>query len=83
VDYIAHRIPEMMPRYRQIMETVHAMISEAFSNAVITPGETTTDDVTWWFREKIRSWGGTPGSSPRSRSSGPATSPRAGGDPAG
>ncbi|CAN5820430.1 M24 family metallopeptidase [soil metagenome] len=59
MEYIAHRVPDMMPRYRQIMETVHAMISEAFSNAVITPGETTTDDVTWWFREKIRELGWT------------------------
>jgi len=59
MEYIAHRIPEMMPRYRQIMETVHAMISEAFSNAVITPGETTTDDVAWWFRERIRELGWT------------------------
>jgi Xaa-Pro aminopeptidase len=57
IDYIAVRIPEMMPRYRQMMETVHAMISEAFSNAVITPGETTTEDVVWWLREKIRSMG--------------------------
>jgi Xaa-Pro aminopeptidase len=59
VDYIAHRVPAMMPRYRQIMETVHAMVSEAFSNAVITPGVTTTDDVVWWFREKIRELGWT------------------------
>ena len=59
MEYIAHRVPEMMPRYRQITETVHAMISEAFSNAVITPGVTTTDDVVWWFREKIRSLGWT------------------------
>lgn len=57
MNYIALRIPEMMPRYRQMMETVHAMISEAFSSAVITPGETTTEDVVWWFREKIRSMG--------------------------
>ncbi len=59
VDYIGHRIPEMMPRYRQIMETVHAMISEAFSNSVITPGVTTTDDVVWWLREKTRELGWT------------------------
>ena len=59
MEYIAHRVPEMMPRYRQITETVHAMISEAFSNAVITPGVTTTDDMVWWLREKIRSLGWT------------------------
>ncbi|MGD2070977.1 MAG: M24 family metallopeptidase [Gemmatimonadota bacterium] len=57
VDYIAVRVPEMMPRYRQIEETVHAILSEAFSNAVITPGETTTDDVRWWLRDKIRALG--------------------------
>ncbi len=57
IDYLAIRIPEMMPRYRQMMETVHAMISEAFSNAVIEPGVTTTEDVVWWFREKIRDMG--------------------------
>lgn len=59
MEYIGHRIPEKMPRYRQIMETVHAMISEAFSNAVITPGVTTTDDVVWWFRDRIRELGWT------------------------
>jgi len=40
-----------------MMQTVHAMISEAFSNAVIEPGVTTTEDVVWWFREKIRDMG--------------------------
>jgi Xaa-Pro aminopeptidase len=57
IDYLAVRIPEMMPRYRQMMETVHAMISHAFSNAVIEPGVTTTEDVVWWFRERIREMG--------------------------
>ena len=45
MSYIALRIPEMMPRYRKVEETVHAIIGQAFSNAVITPGRTTTDDV--------------------------------------
>lgn len=57
MNYIALRLPEMMPRYRRIEETVHAIISEAFSNAVITPGETTTEDVVWWMRQKLRDLG--------------------------
>lgn len=57
VNYIALRIPEMMPRYRKIMESVHNMISQAFSNAVITPGETTTDDVAWWLRQRAQELG--------------------------
>jgi hypothetical protein len=56
-DYIAVRVPEMMPRYRKIMETVHAIISEAFSNAVITPGVTTNEDVVWWLRQRVNDLG--------------------------
>lgn len=57
MNYIGLRIPEMMPRYREVMETVHAIISEAFSNEVITPGETTTQDVVWWMRQKLQDLG--------------------------
>ncbi len=56
-NYIAIRIPEMMPRYRKIEETVHALISTAFSNAVIEPGVTTTDDVVWWLRQAVNDLG--------------------------
>ncbi len=57
MNYIAIRLPEMMPRYRKVQETVHAVISEAFSNAVITPGLTTTDDVEWWMRQRVADLG--------------------------
>jgi hypothetical protein len=57
VEFIAHRLPEMMPAYRAREETVHAIISQAFSSAVITPGVTTTEDVQWWLREKVQGLG--------------------------
>ena len=57
MNYLALRIPQMMPRYRKIQETVHAIIAEAFSNAVITPGETTVEDVEWWMLERLRGLG--------------------------
>ena len=38
-------------------ETVHAIIAQAFSNAVITPGVTTTEDVVWWMRQKVQELG--------------------------
>jgi hypothetical protein len=57
VEFIAHRLPEMMPAYREREETVHAIISQAFSSAVITPGVTTTEDVQWWLREKVQELG--------------------------
>ena len=57
MNYIAIRVPEMMPRYREIEETVHATISQAFSNSVIEPGKTTTDDVVWWLRQRVQELG--------------------------
>ncbi len=57
INYIATRVPEMTSRYVRIQETVHAIISEAFSNAVITPGVTTTEDVVWWLRQKVSDLG--------------------------
>jgi len=57
VEFIAHRLPDMMPTYREREETVHAIISQAFSSAVITPGVTTTEDVQWWLREKVQALG--------------------------
>jgi hypothetical protein len=53
LDYIAIRIPEMLPVYRVLMRNAHAIIAEAFSNRVITAGKTTTQDVVWWMRQKV------------------------------
>lgn len=33
---------------------VWAMIEEAFSNRVVVPGVTTTEDLVWWFRDKMQ-----------------------------
>ncbi len=57
VDYLAIRVPEMNPTYRRMEELVHQIISTAFSNRVITPGMTTTDDVVWWFRQRVTDLG--------------------------
>ncbi len=29
------------------------VIREAFSNNVITPGKTTSEDVVWWMRQRV------------------------------
>ncbi|MCX6133720.1 MAG: M24 family metallopeptidase [Ignavibacteriales bacterium] len=57
LDYIATRLPEMLQVYEEMMRTVHAIIGEAFSSSVITPGKTTTQDVVWWMRQKIQQLG--------------------------
>jgi hypothetical protein len=57
IELIETRVPEMMPRYRKVQETVHALLATAFSSAVVEPGVTTTDDVSWWLREKVQELG--------------------------
>ena len=43
--------------YPMIVRTAHAIIAEGFSEQVIQPGLTTTADVEWWYRERIRDLG--------------------------
>jgi hypothetical protein len=57
LEYIDTRLPEMLPTYRLMMEIVHALIGRAFSNEVITPGKTTTQDVVWWLRQQVNGMG--------------------------
>lgn len=57
LEYVSIRIPEMLPVYRRMMDTVHSLISRAFSNEVITPGRTTNEDVVWWLRQQVNNLG--------------------------
>lgn len=57
LEYVSIRLPEMMPIYKQMMETVHHLIGRAFSNEVITPGKTTDQDVVWWLRQRVNDLG--------------------------
>jgi len=57
VGWLEKRIPEEMAAYRHIMRIAHEIIAQGFSEEVITPGVTKTEDVVWWYREKISSLG--------------------------
>ena len=57
LDYIAERVPEMLPTYVRMQQVVHQIIETAFSNAVITPGTTRTEDVVWWMRQRVNDLG--------------------------
>ena len=43
--------------YQHVVAVARGVISEAFSNRVITPGATTTDDVAWYIRERFEQLG--------------------------
>lgn len=57
IGWIETRTEMEMELYPQLVQITHDIIDEAFSSKVITPGETTTDDVVWWMRDKITSLG--------------------------
>ncbi len=57
VAWLETRTPLEMQYYTQLVNITHGIIQEGFSEKVITPGITTTDDVVWWFRQKIRDLG--------------------------
>jgi hypothetical protein len=57
LQYIEERLPEMLPVYTRMQEQVHAIIATAFSERVITPGETRTEDVVWWLRQRVNDVG--------------------------
>jgi Xaa-Pro aminopeptidase len=53
IRWLETRTPAEMEMYPAIMRTAHALISEAFSRAVITPGVTTAEQVQWWYRDRL------------------------------
>ena len=57
VSWLETRTAREMQIYPQLIQITHDIIDEAFSEKVITPGITTTDDVVWWFRKKFRDLG--------------------------
>lgn len=54
IGWLETRTEEEITVYRQINRIAHNIIAEGLSEAVITPGITTTQDVQWWFRERMR-----------------------------
>jgi hypothetical protein len=57
VNMLYLRAPGMFPVFRRMQELAWDLISTAFSNEVIMPGVTTTEDVVWWMRQRINDMG--------------------------
>lgn len=57
VGWMETRTEKEMQIYPKLVSITHDIIAEGFSNKVVTPGITTTDDLVWWFRQKITSLG--------------------------
>ena len=54
IGWLETRTDEEKVVYRQINRIANNIIAEGLSERVITPGITTTEDLQWWYRERIR-----------------------------
>jgi Xaa-Pro aminopeptidase len=54
VRWLETRTEMEMAIYPMVCRLAHAIIAEGFSEQVIQPGITSTKDVQWWYRERIR-----------------------------
>ncbi|MEX2270952.1 MAG: M24 family metallopeptidase [Vicinamibacterales bacterium] len=57
VGWLETKLPEETAAYTHVMQVAHGIIRDAFSNKVITPGTTTTEDVVWWMRQRVAELG--------------------------
>ena len=57
IGWIETRSEMEMKLYKKLVKTTHEIIKEAFSEKVIQPGITTTEDVVWFMRQKVTDLG--------------------------
>lgn len=57
IAWIETRTEREMQLFEDLVQITHDIIDEAFSSQVIKPGETTTDDLVWWMRQKVTDLG--------------------------
>lgn len=57
IRWLETRTPAEMEIYPTVVRIAHAVIGEAFSRRVITPGVTTAEQVQWWYRDRLMQLG--------------------------
>ncbi|NRB53224.1 MAG: M24 family metallopeptidase [Saprospiraceae bacterium] len=57
IGWLETRTKNEMIVYQQVCRIAHEIIAEGLSDKVIQPGITSTQDVVWWYRERIRELG--------------------------
>jgi hypothetical protein len=53
LGFLETRTPADMAVYPGIMAVAHGLLTEGLSERVIVPGVTSTQDVVWWYRERL------------------------------
>lgn len=57
VGWLETRTASEMATYKHIQSIAHDIIQEGLSEEVITTGVTSTTDVVWWYRDRIKELG--------------------------
>ena len=57
VSWIETRTDKEMEFYKTLVKMTHDIIAEAFSEKVIVPGKTTSEEIVWWLRQKVTDLG--------------------------
>ncbi len=55
--FLEKRSPAEISVFHHVARLAYDIIAEAFSNRVIVPDVTTTDDLNWWIRQRYRELG--------------------------
>lgn len=53
IAWLETRTEKEMALYPTLLAITHKIIQEGFSNKVIQPNQTSTNDLVWWFRQKV------------------------------
>jgi Xaa-Pro aminopeptidase len=54
IAWLETRSEREMIIYQQVCRLAHEIILEGTSDKVVVPGITTTEDLSWWYREKVK-----------------------------
>lgn len=54
IAWLETRTPEEMAVYPGVVGLARSILAEGLSERAIQPGVTTTQDLSWWYRERIR-----------------------------
>lgn len=57
VGWLETRTPAELAVYPTVVRLARSILHEGLSEAAITPGVTTTDDLAWWYRDRVRALG--------------------------
>ncbi|MEM6286221.1 MAG: M24 family metallopeptidase [Bacteroidota bacterium] len=57
IGWLETRTEAELAAYAHVVHLARAILHEGLSEAAVTPGVTTTDDLAWWYRDRVRALG--------------------------